>query len=324
MAPGATVIRFDENCQNLTMVAQGMRNPFGLALNRKGDMFTYDADMEYDMGTPWYRPTRVCHLVSGAEFGWRNGTGKWPEYFHDSLGPVINIGPGSPTHITSGTDANFPTRYRDALFISDWTFGFVYAIFLEDDGASYKAKKEIFVQGKPLPLTGLAIGPDGNMYIATGGRGMASKIYRVSYKGKQSTKLSIQPKHTDTAQLRLALEKFHGKQDPAAVQASWPHLNHQDRFVRFAARIAVENQAISTWRDLYYAEKDAAKIITLSIAMARHSKAEEQSKIIAKLSQINFTELSDLNQLALLRAYGLCISRLGKLNESRVRQLLNS
>ena len=30
-------------------------------------MFTFDADMEWDRGAPWYRPTRICHLVSGAE-----------------------------------------------------------------------------------------------------------------------------------------------------------------------------------------------------------------------------------------------------------------
>jgi len=29
------------------------------AFNRHGDLFTYDADMEWDMNTPWYRPTRV-------------------------------------------------------------------------------------------------------------------------------------------------------------------------------------------------------------------------------------------------------------------------
>ena len=27
-----------------------------------GDLFTYDADMEWDINTPWYRPTRVCQV----------------------------------------------------------------------------------------------------------------------------------------------------------------------------------------------------------------------------------------------------------------------
>ena len=41
--------------------------------------------MEYDFNTPWYRPTRICHVVSGAEFGWRNGAGKRPECYPDNL-----------------------------------------------------------------------------------------------------------------------------------------------------------------------------------------------------------------------------------------------
>ena len=37
----------------------GYRNPYDLAFNRHGDLFTYDSDMEWDVNTPWYRPTRV-------------------------------------------------------------------------------------------------------------------------------------------------------------------------------------------------------------------------------------------------------------------------
>mgnify|MGYP006140904549 CR=1 FL=1 len=29
---------------------------------------------------------------SAAEFGWRYGTGKWPDYYVDSVGAVVDIG----------------------------------------------------------------------------------------------------------------------------------------------------------------------------------------------------------------------------------------
>ena len=48
----------------------GLRNPYGIAFNADGEAFTYDADAEFDMGTPWYRPTKVKHLTSGADFGY--------------------------------------------------------------------------------------------------------------------------------------------------------------------------------------------------------------------------------------------------------------
>jgi glucose/arabinose dehydrogenase len=57
--------------------AMGFRNPYDLAFNPEGELFTFDSDMEWDVGLPWYRPTRVNHLVAGAEFGWRSGWSTW-------------------------------------------------------------------------------------------------------------------------------------------------------------------------------------------------------------------------------------------------------
>ena len=57
----------DPDGKNWTLVAAGFRNPFDIAFNDVGELFTYDADMEMDVGTPWYRPTRVNHVVSGGE-----------------------------------------------------------------------------------------------------------------------------------------------------------------------------------------------------------------------------------------------------------------
>ncbi|HKA08145.1 MAG TPA: heme-binding protein, partial [Gemmataceae bacterium] len=102
LAPGGWVAKFDSDGKTWEMVSSGMRNTYDFALNADGEMFIYDADMEWDMGSPWYRPTRVCHAVSGSEFGWRSGTGKWPPYYLDSVPPVLNIGPGSPVGVEFG------------------------------------------------------------------------------------------------------------------------------------------------------------------------------------------------------------------------------
>ena len=89
------------------------------AFNRAGELFTYDSDMEWDQGSPWYVPTRIVHAISGGDYGWRSGAGRWPAYYADSLPPVLDVGPGSPTGITFGTKAKFPAKYQRALFACD-------------------------------------------------------------------------------------------------------------------------------------------------------------------------------------------------------------
>ena len=98
-APGGWVCKVDPDGKNWELVSMGFRNAYDIAFNREGELFTYDSDMEWDYSLPWYRPTRVCHVVSGADFGYRNGSGKLPTYYLDSLPPVVDIGPGSPTGV---------------------------------------------------------------------------------------------------------------------------------------------------------------------------------------------------------------------------------
>ena len=110
LAPGGWICRVDPNGKNCEVISTGYRNQYDIAFNADGELFTYDADMEWDMGMPWYRPTRLLHATKGSEFGWRSGTGKWPEYYDDSLPAVVNIGPSSPTGVLFGYGAKFPAK----------------------------------------------------------------------------------------------------------------------------------------------------------------------------------------------------------------------
>src|SRR5690606_29404292 len=146
--------------------------------------FTFDADMEWDVRTPWYMPNRVLHLVSGADFGWRRGTGRFPARYVDTLPSVVDIGLGSPTAVFFGYGGRMPERYAEAFFICDWAYGRILAVHLRPEGASYAAETETFIAGRPLNVTDGCIGPDGALWFLTGGRGTQSGLYRVSYEGE--------------------------------------------------------------------------------------------------------------------------------------------
>src|SRR5213078_4100059 len=72
--PAGHILRTDPEGKTFELVAGAFRNPLDIAFNREGEMFTFDADMESDVGAPWYRPNRINHVIRGADFGWRRGT----------------------------------------------------------------------------------------------------------------------------------------------------------------------------------------------------------------------------------------------------------
>jgi putative heme-binding domain-containing protein len=217
-APGGVIYRTDTSGSFVEMVAGGFRNPYDFAFNDDGELFTNDADMEWDIGAPWYRPTRICHAPLGGEFGWRSGWAKSPDYHIDTLPAMLDIGPGSPTGVVFYDHTAFPERLQNTLFVGDWAMGQIHAVKLERSGATYKAKMATFVKGRPLNVTGLDVGPDGALYFCTGGRGTDGGIYRVRWTGNaaaatiqfgQGIKEALhQPQiHSDWARMQIAAVK---------------------------------------------------------------------------------------------------------------------
>lgn len=183
-APGGVVLRTDLDGKKVEMVAAGIRNSYDLAFNSHGELFAHDSDMEADIGMTWYRPTRVMHIVPGAEFGWRSGWSSWPEYYLDSVPSIVETGRGSPTGGVFYDHFMFPQKYHGCFFTGDWSEGRILAVTVKKSGASYTATSEVFLQGSPLNVTDLAVGPDGGLYFSTGGRGTAGAIYQVTWDGE--------------------------------------------------------------------------------------------------------------------------------------------
>src|SRR5437867_2807214 len=200
--PGGFVARMDSEGKKCELFAAGFRNTYDIAFNPDGELFGFDSDMEWDWGTPWYRPTRINHIVSGGDYGFREGTAKWPNYYPDSLPTTLDIGIGSPTGVKFGTGSTFPKKYQRALYAMDWTYGRILAVHLTPQGATYTATYENFVcpaalvrdtEKAPLNVTDLEFGQDGAMYFATGGRGTQSGLYRVSYVGPAEKEAAPSP-----------------------------------------------------------------------------------------------------------------------------------
>jgi len=337
MAPGGIIYKVSPDGKEFEIFANGFRNIYDASVNSDGELFTYDADMEYDFNTSWYRPTRVNHVVSGAEFGWRNGTGKYPEFYVDNLPATLNIGPGSPTGTTFGYGAKFPAKYQSAFYAIDWSWGKIYAVHLEPNGSTYTGTKEEFVTGGPLPVTDAIIHKDGAMYFAIGGRRVQSGLYRVTYTGSVSTDpIDLTPKTTPQRDLRLSLSAFHGKQDPRAVATVWPYLNHSDRFIRAAARTALEHQPLGEWQDKALAEPDATRQLEALLALTRitgvcPTHREEEATVNTEMRDLllstmlkhDFAKLTKEQRLAYVRILQIVLNRFGNPDEATITAIIS-
>lgn len=227
--PAGHILRVKPDGSKITLLAGGLRNPLDIAFNSRGDLFTFDADMERDVGTPWYMPTRVLQIVPGADYGWRRGTGRFPAWYADTLPSVIDIGLSSPTGIYFGYGAEFPQKYQEALYLLDWSYGRIIAVHF---GST--VTQETFVAGRPLNVTDGCIGPDGAMWFTTGGRGTQSGLYRVTYAGNRPQQKAVASKP-----LSAALSKH-------------------------AERMRLESQPTSEWREQALHSKDMNALLALA------------------------------------------------------------
>lgn len=308
MAPAGWVARFKPDGTNWQLVAIGNRNTYGIAFHDSGELISYDADMEWDFGMPWYRPTRICHVVPGAEFGWRNGSGKWPEYYEDSMAPLLNIGPGSPTGVRSGKGFKAPAKYQQAIYAFDWTFATIYAVHLEPDGATFKATKEEFLAGAGLPVTDGAIGHDGALYFATGGRRGESNLWRMVYTGSEAT--APQPAKIVENEVREKLAGYIRNPGTADIDQIYPHLGSEERTLRFMARAALERLPDTVWAAPRLGkESNPWALINGSMALARLDAKAHRTLILDSLLRVDWVALDTHQKLNWLRAAGLLFIR---------------
>jgi putative heme-binding domain-containing protein len=306
--------------QQWHLLCSGLRNPFGIDFNGDGEAFTYDADAEFDMGAPWYRPTRLVQLVAGGDYGWRGRTKSWPPYDADHVDftlPSGDIGKGSPTAVKSGLRSSFPDHYQRAMFALDWAYGRILACHLVPRGAGYLCRAETFLKGRPLNVTDLDFAADGSLYVITGGRKTHSNLYRVRWTGgdaeaQASTPQQIERREFSKSQreVRSNIASMVNRQtDRESITEIWESLGQADPMLRDAARVALEHQPLEVWCERAFEEPRASWVITCMLSLARSDREDLIPRILQKLLEIRVETLSGYERSMLLETWAHCLSK---------------
>jgi putative heme-binding domain-containing protein len=225
-APGGVVFRMDVDAETVELVAGGFRNAYDLTFHPNGNLYVHDSDMESDVGAVWYSPTSLYQVLEGGEYGWRSGWSKWPNHFIDRVPALLETGRGSPTGAVVYDHLMFPQRYHGSLFLADWSEGRILSVKLTDGGR--RAEQEVFLQGQPLNVTDLAVGPDGALYFCTGGRNTKGGIYRVKWRGEVPASVKDLGQGISQAIKQPQLESAWARQSIAMLKkelgTSWPEM----------------------------------------------------------------------------------------------------
>jgi len=148
-------------------------------------MFTFDADMEWDFGTPWYRRLRIVTSSVGSISEWAERQGKWPRRsYEERLPPVVDIGPGTDrNHLGEGNWVS-RSRYRKHGGVLHSYCSEIDSRSLASTGELFAGRsRDVFVYGTYRDRCGRR---DGALYFASGDVVQTSAVVRVAYLGDES------------------------------------------------------------------------------------------------------------------------------------------
>lgn len=303
--PGGWVCLVDPDGGRWELLCCGFRNPYDLAVLPNGQVVTFDADMEWDMGLPWYRPTRLLAVESGVDYGWRIGSDKWPADWPEAPPSLHDMGPGSPTGM-----AFVHGETTSSIVALDWTFGTAFTDRIP------------WLIGTPLPLTDVAQTWDesgeGVVHLLTGGRGLPSSLLSVflhdggcdwGLLSARSAELWGTPGSWPVTETRFA-QQILGEAAAASVHPAG-RMRPPPHWVR--ARVAIERLPVEQWRDIVLAADPAhpARFLCGLLALARQGNAEDLQPVLDALGRATFASLSHEDRIAWLRIHALALLRLG-------------
>jgi glucose/arabinose dehydrogenase len=182
----ATIVRFKPDGSNFETFAKGLRNPYGLAFDKDGNLFATDNGPDNPAA-----PDELDYVMEGGDYGFPNYFGS-PPNGSGTIGPVTTLQTHSSSDgFTFYYGTRFPTDYVGNAFIAQWGANSgdpsigkrIVRIPVQKTSEGYTGREIVFATGFDHPIDVIDDHQNG-LLIADYGSGT---IYRISYRSGQST-----------------------------------------------------------------------------------------------------------------------------------------
>ena len=269
-----------------------------MAFNADGELFVYDADMEWDFGMPWYRPDarHPRHQRQRVRLAER----------HRQVAGVLRRQPAADgrhrprlagRRRPSATARSSPRSIRRPCYICDWTFGTMYAIHLEPDGVDLQGGEgRVRLAHAAAADRRRASAPTARCTSRSAAAGTQSELFRVTYVGNESTApvddhdTAGSPTCGAPARDRSSITAR--ADDPAEgdrVRLSVPRPRRPLHPLRRAGRPGAPGRQALAGARARRARPEA--LITGAVGLARQGDKSLQPKLLAALDRLDFSQL---------------------------------
>jgi glucose/arabinose dehydrogenase len=176
----ATIVRFKPDGSNFEIFAKGLRNPYGLAFDRDGNLFATDNGPDNPAA-----PDELDYVEIGGDYGFPNYFGA-PPNGTGTIGPVTNLQTHSSSDgFTFYYGSRFPAEYIGNAFIAQWGTNSgdpsigkrIIRVSLQKTNDGYAGQEIVFATGFDHPIDVIDDHLNG-LLVADYGSGA---IYRISY-----------------------------------------------------------------------------------------------------------------------------------------------
>jgi glucose/arabinose dehydrogenase len=166
-----TILRSRADGSELTVFAEGFRNPFDIVVGPDAQLFSTDNDANDRRSGD-----ELNHVVAGAHYGFPYADGS-TEHPQGTVAPLM-VTNGSLQGITYASSPRLPEELRDCLYAVSYENGEIFRIRLTRTGDAYTAQSTLFAR---IPgAVDICVDRDGTFYISCF---HSQTIYRLTYQG---------------------------------------------------------------------------------------------------------------------------------------------